>query len=209
MNDPTTEATVPAPARRRFRFGLRGLMASVLVLGIAFGWLAREVRRAEERSALVSELARSRVVSFLDEPTGFALVVRKFAPRSEAWLRERLGPGWFARPTVFVARGLDDEGVPGVVDRLARLGTVREVFLQRPNLTGAGELRLRDGLAGVNVVSPSDRAGPRYVRDQVEREHFAFEAAAVAASLVVGLLGLLFLLLRPLVRRRRPRGRAA
>ncbi len=51
MDEPRSAAsgTEPKRARGRFRFGLRGMIGAVLVLGLAFAWLARDDRSPFER----------------------------------------------------------------------------------------------------------------------------------------------------------------
>jgi hypothetical protein len=205
MSEPTPNTADATPRRQRFRFGLRGLLVAVSLLGLALGLVAREHHRAEERTALVAELARAGVRPLLEEPTGVALLVRKFLPRREAWVRDRIGKGWFSRPTVFACSRLGDEHVPYAIERLRRLGTVREIHFRGRRLTEQGVSELRDGLPGVGVVPSNNRALHRYFNDQVGHEHLATEALALLALLAAGLLGILAIITWPLVRRRRPR----
>ena len=193
MSEQNPKTSGSSPAKRRFRFGLRSLIAAVALLGVAFGSIAREHRRAEQRVALVSELVPLGVRPLLEEPTGLGLFVRKVLPNRacETWIGERIGAGWFSRPTVFVCVSLGDEQVPFVVERLRRLGTVREVQLQGEQLTERGASELRSGLPGVGVVASNDPALQRYYHEQVDHEHAAVEGAALAALLAIGLLGIL------------------
>jgi hypothetical protein len=188
--------------------GLRGLLLAVLLLAVAFGGIALQHRRAEERTALVAELARVGVHSRSVEPTALAEFVRKFLPQHEAWIGDRIGPGWFSRPTVFVCFQLSDEQVPDAIERLRRLETVREVHLHSQRLTERGASQLRSGLPGVGVM-PDDPALTTYFNDQVYQEHFAAGGAALTALLAIGLLGILALFAWPLVRRPRSRRGAA
>src|SRR5258706_15746372 len=77
MNEPTVQADLSSPKRRRLRFGMRGLIGAVLLLGLVFGWLARMQRQAVEREAVVAELARDRVGVITREPTLLCLVLTK------------------------------------------------------------------------------------------------------------------------------------
>jgi len=190
--------------RWHYRFGLRFLLATVLLAALIFGWVAREQKRADERTALEAELAGVGVLPMLEEPTGLGQLVRGGLPRYERWMRERIGSGWFDRPTVFVCMRLEDKQVPYAIERLTRLGTVREVHTQGPRLTQRGVSGLRSGLPGVGVVPSANPALHRYFRDQVEHEHHATEGLELAALFALGLLGTLIFFAWPLVRRRRP-----
>jgi hypothetical protein len=191
--------------RWQYRIGLRFLLVMILFSALVLAWVANESRRAERRTALVSELTRVGVSPLLEEPTGFGQLVKGLLPRYERRLGERIGRGWFDRPTVFVCRGLEDRQVPFAVERLRRLGTVREVHTQGPGLTPRGVSGLRNGLPGVNVVPSAKPALHRYFKDQVSHEHFAGEGLGLAAMLAVGLLGTLIFLAWPLLWRGRPR----
>lgn len=205
MPEPIPHAAGPATTRWQYRVGLRYLLTAVLLAALGLGWVASEARRAERRTALVAELAGLGVAPVLEEPTGLCLLAEKLRPGSPRRLGERIGRGWLQRPTVFACRDLADDRVPLAVERLRRLGTVRELHTGGPGLTERGVSGLRNGLPGVNVVPRSNPALHRYYRDQVEHEHFAGEGLAMAAALALGLLGMLVFLAWPLLRRRRPR----
>ncbi len=116
-----------------------------------------------------------------------------------------MGAGWFERPTVFVCMRLVDDGVPRAVDRLKRLGTVREVHLNSRRLTERGASDLRSGLPGVGVATSNDPAMKPYWHSQVDHEHFAAGGALIAAGMAVGLLSTVVAVAWTLVRRRRSR----
>jgi hypothetical protein len=143
MNEPTLQTAASNPKRRRFRFGMRGLIGAVLLLGLFFGWLARMQRQAVEREAVVAELARDRVIVNRREPTLLCLVLSKLLrertilPDTPARFSRWVNPGWFSRPVGFNAgRRLRDEEVPRVVERLQRLGDVHEVQFRGSSLNG-------------------------------------------------------------------------
>ncbi len=180
------------------------MLATVLLAALFLGWVVPEQRRADERTALVAELAGVGVQPILDEPTAWGLLLMGGnSPGYRRWVRERFGSGWFDRPTVFVCTRLEDEQVPYAVDRLRRLGTVREVHTQGPRLSQEGVSRLQSGLPDVDVVPSANRALHRYFRSQVEHEHSGTEGLKLAAVLALGLLGTLIFFAWPLVRRRR------
>jgi hypothetical protein len=143
MDEPSVRDTVSIPKRRRLRFGMRGLLGAVLVLGLVFGWLAHMQRQAMERESLVAELASDRVIVNRREPTLLCLVLSKLLgertilPDTPARFSKWLGPGWFSRPVGFNAgRRLRDEDVPRLVERLRRLGDVYEVQVRGGSLDG-------------------------------------------------------------------------
>lgn len=133
MDDPTSQAAASNPKRRRIRFGMRGLIGAVLSVGLVFGGLVRMQRQAVEREAVVADLARAGVGVNSREPTLLCLVVtklrgsRNILPETPALFEKWISPGWFSRPVGFNASRLPEGGVPRVVERLQRLGTVYEV----------------------------------------------------------------------------------
>lgn len=133
MSEPTAQSAVSNTKRRRLRFGMRGLIGVVLLLGLIFGWLARMRREAVEQEAVVAELTRDRVGVISREPTLLCLVLtklrgsRNILPETPAAFAKWLSPGWFSHPISFNASRLAEDGVPRVVERLQRLGTVHEV----------------------------------------------------------------------------------
>src|SRR3954466_10382435 len=99
MDEPSVRATVSIPKRRRLRFGMRGLLGAVLLLGLVFGWLARMQRQAVGREAVVAELARDRVIVNRRDPTLLCLVLtklrgsRNILPETPAKFEKWLSPG--------------------------------------------------------------------------------------------------------------------
>jgi hypothetical protein len=142
MNKSTVPTAVPNLKQRRLRFGMRGLIGVVLLLGLIFGWLARIQRDAVAQEAVVAELARDGVGVNSREPTLFCLVVtklrgsRNILPETPAIFEKWLSPGWFSRPVGFNAGRLRDQDVPRIVERLARLGDVNEVEFHGGSLNG-------------------------------------------------------------------------
>jgi len=131
MGETSTLDAKPRPARRRLRIGLRGLIGAVLLLALFFGWIARVERKGRERAAIVNELAGVGVRANGNEPTYLCLLTMKALSTSnvdaEARLRGWVAPWWLNRPVGFNAGRLKDERVPHVVERLRRLGTLKEV----------------------------------------------------------------------------------
>ena len=176
---------------RRFRFGLRALLAFVTILALFFGWIAWQHRRVQEQTQLVAELAKINVQVDLEQPTGVGQLVRKFIPQREVWLREQIGRGWFARPAAFVCWRLEDKQVPYVAERLERLGTVREVYIHGQKLSERGAALMRSGLPGVNVARWDDQAGHHYSRALTSQPQFALEGAAIMALFACAIIGAL------------------
>lgn len=198
-NDATADATDLPRRKWRYRFGLRWLLVTVTLASLAVGWIGCEHRRAQRQTALVAELAEVGVVVGLEEPTGAGLVVRKFVPEREAWLRERIGPGWFYRPTEFVSWRLEADQVEFAAERLKRLGTVREVQLRTPQ-SAAQIDRLRTALPGTLVLDAQQLAR-RPTTGPVAQ--FASAGVGLMAALAIALVGAAALLAWPLFVRSR------
>ncbi len=153
MNELTLQTEVSRPKRRRLRFGMRGLIAAVLVLGLVFGGIARMERQVRAREALVAELARDGIVVVDHQPTYLCLIMMKVLSTHsrdvEARCGDWIGPGWFYFPRNFNAGNLKDEKVPRVVERLQKLGEVHEVQYHGGSLDGLrlfyiGKIPFRD-----------------------------------------------------------------
>jgi hypothetical protein len=138
-------------AKRRFRFGMRGLIGGVLLLGLVFGWLARAQRAAVEQEAAVAELAQERVGLIGREPTLLCLVLAKLTgaptilPDTPALFSKWISPGWFSRPVGFNGFRVHQGNAPRVTALLRRLGDVHEVQFQRGlKLFYINKVRYRD-----------------------------------------------------------------
>ncbi|HUE72876.1 MAG TPA: hypothetical protein VMP01_18470 [Pirellulaceae bacterium] len=177
-----------APARRpRFQFGLRGLLIFVTLLAVATAWIAYLNRQAQNRTRLTAELVRSGILVDLEEPNWLGQLAKKFVPKREPWLRERLGRGWLGYPTVFCAWELKEEQVPETADRLKRLGTVREFHFRREPPEAVATAMRRE-LPDMDVLTTTSAIRTYYQR-RVSQPVFAFEGAGFLALLVLGLIG--------------------
>lgn len=140
MADGLARAPSTKPARWRPRLGLRRLMILILLLGLAFGWLAHMQRQVREQKRFIAELARDRIRVNHAEPTVLCLFLMKVLGTDSRETERRcarwLGPGWFSRPRGFNAGRLEEERVASVVERLSRLGTVWEITFTSPSLAG-------------------------------------------------------------------------
>jgi hypothetical protein len=140
MVEAPARAAESRPRNKRLRFGLRGLLILILLLGLVFGWIARMQQQAREQEFLVADLARDRIIVNHPGPTLLCLILMKaLAPDGrdiEARCARWLGPGWFSHPRGFNAGRLKEEQVASVVERLRRLGTVWEETYTTPSLAG-------------------------------------------------------------------------
>ena len=172
-----------APIRRRFQFGLRGLLIFVTILAIVTAWLAYLNRQARNRTTLTAELVKSGILVDLEEPNWLGQISRKFAPQREPWLREQLGSGWLGYPTVFCTWELSRDEVQSAADRLKRLGTVREFHFRRdpsPDVAAA----MKRELPGVDVLTTTTAIRTYYQR-RVSQPVFAWEAIAFLSVLAL------------------------
>lgn len=186
--------------KRRFQFGLRSLLIVVTLLALFTGWIGHLNRRAAERTKLTAELVSRGILVDLEEPNWLGQLVKKFAPRRERWLRERLGGGWLGYPTVLCCWELREDHLPANLERIKRLGTVREFhFRLEPSPQVAATMRRE--LPGIDVLT-SNAAIRTYYQRRLTQPAFAFEGAAILALLVLGVIGVLAASLWWLVKRR-------
>ena len=116
------------PKKRWLRFGLRTLLAGVLLAGLSFGWLAHELQRARERVAIVAELDQVGVYVYQYEPNNLGHLLRRALPtRADNWVRTRFGDSLLSGPSAFSSHTLRRADVPYVVERLGRLSTVQTI----------------------------------------------------------------------------------
>jgi hypothetical protein len=170
--------------RRRFQFGLRALLTVVTLLALLTGWIGHLNRRAAERTRLTAELVSGGILVDLEEPNWLGQLAKKLAPQRDAWLRERLGSGWLGHPTVFCCWELKEEQVPATVERIKRLGTVREFHFRREPSPQVAATMHRE-LPGIDVLT-TNAAIRTYYQRRLTQPVFAFEGAAILALLVLG-----------------------
>src|SRR5262245_12045064 len=128
MPTSASHPSVSRTKRRWLRFGLRTLLAGVLLAALIFGWLASELRRARERGVIVGELDRVGVYVYQYEPTGFGVLLRRALPRTaENWVRTRFGHSLLSGPSAFSSLTLRRGDVPYVLERLGQFSTVRTI----------------------------------------------------------------------------------
>jgi hypothetical protein len=138
--DQSTTRTLGTKPRRRLRFGLRWLIGLILLIGLALGLIAREDRRVRTQSNVIAELSRMGVHAARQRPTLLCLIAMKFYSTNNRAIEDRFSrwvdPGWFYRVEWFNAGRLEEERIPAVVERLVRLGAVKEVYFNEPSLKG-------------------------------------------------------------------------
>jgi hypothetical protein len=119
---------------------MRGLIVSILLIGLALGLIAREDRRVRTQSTVIVDLSRMGVHEAGHRPTLLCLIAMKFYSTNNRAIEARFSrwvdPGWFYRVEWFNAGRLEEERIPAVVERLVRLGTVKEVYFKEPSLKG-------------------------------------------------------------------------
>jgi hypothetical protein len=154
-----------APRRRLRR---RVLIAVGLVLAVAVVVGFREARRARVRATVLPELERLgvRADTFGPTPVGFPVLVTLGPGRGEAWMRDHVGEGWFARPVGFHTDCLADDEAALVADRLRRLGGVPSFQSRSPRLTDAGVARLREAVPRATVIVYPETGRPVVYRSQ-------------------------------------------
>ena len=127
MDDLKIQAFATKP-KKRIRFGLRGLIGVILLVGLALGWFARQDRLARLQTARLAELQRMGVLVNDFRPTTVCLIAMRFfggeSNKTKDKLVRWLDPGWFDRPKGFNAGYLPDDKVGPVVERVGRFGDV-------------------------------------------------------------------------------------
>ena len=189
MNEPHAPGRANPPCKpRRPQFGLRGLLATVLGMALVFGALAREHRRAGERTAIASELAPTGFLEWQREPTVLCMWLRKHLPGREKWVEDRIGKGWFYEPVSYRLHHAEEARLPLAIARLRRLDTLRVVELEG-GLSERGVASLRDGLPGVLVVAFDDPEWVRLNNTRALQTHFAAGVFAIDAVIALALVG--------------------
>lgn len=180
----------PPTRHRRFQFGLRALLVVVTLLALFTAWIGHLNRRATQRTRLTAELVSRGILVDLEEPNWLGQIVRKYAPRREPWLRERLGSGWLGYPTVLGCWEMKEEHLSENLERIKRLGTVREVHLRQAPSPQVAEAMRRE-LAGIDVVDSGKAGIGTYYQRRLSQPIFAFEGAAFLALIGLVVIGTL------------------
>jgi len=128
MPDATNPARVSKPKRRWFQFGLRTLLLAMLVAGVGFGWLARELQIARNRRAAVIELDRMKVYVYQYEPTTLGRALRKW-PSFDQLVRRKLGDDLLSSPSAVNAHNLRGEQFSHLIERLKLFPQLRLVHV--------------------------------------------------------------------------------
>jgi Leucine-rich repeat (LRR) protein len=125
--------------RRRFQFNIRSLLLMVVVVALACGWLAVEMKEAKRQREAAAAIEKSR--GLVGQSGG-----------SPAWLRTLLGDYFFEsiRAVVFFDRyhPVTDAQLHDLQDTLAGLNQLQELGFYDTKITDAG----LDNLQGLNQL---------------------------------------------------------
>jgi len=127
----------PGPRRRRrfFRVSVRGLLFLILLLGCAFGWIARVARSGNVQRRAVAAIYQAGGWVVYDTEWDERQNASTWKPPWSNWLVDQVGVDYFAN-VVFI--NLHDRGTDQVLTHVARLKNLKQ--LHRPGLavTDAG-----------------------------------------------------------------------
>ncbi len=118
---------------RYFRFGMRGLVLAVLLMGSWLGWLARNVRVERQTVAAIEQAGG--LVSYDLAPTDKTGNSSNPKPGAQRWLANAIGADYFANPrgVTFKDKGTDKE-----LALVGRLSTVVTVTFADADITDTG-----------------------------------------------------------------------
>ncbi len=127
----------PGPRRRRrfFRVSVRGLLFLILLLGCAFGWIARVARSGNVQRRAVAAIYQAGGWVVYDTEWDERQNPATWKPVWPKWLVDRVGVEYFAN-VVFI--NMHDRGTDDVLMHVARLKNLKQ--LHRPGfaVTDAG-----------------------------------------------------------------------
>jgi hypothetical protein len=144
--------------RRRFQFGVRSLVAFLVVVSVPLGWFAWEVQKARRQREAVAAINRAGGLVFCDHsvPLGW-----KHEPETPAWARHLLGDHFFCDAvktswgkinTIFGSHSLSIRVVEDDLLLLKNLTELRELTLHGDCITDARLEHLR-GLTNLKTIS--------------------------------------------------------
>jgi hypothetical protein len=131
---------------RRFQFSLKWLLVGTALLACWLGWHVERVRRQRDIATLVADLGGTVQYDVEFDSDGWPRR-EGFAPSSVPLLRRWIGHEFFhAIVYVNLARApLGDDDLARLLQKLAALGTIRELALSGTEVTDAG-------IAGVGLL---------------------------------------------------------
>ncbi len=128
----------PRPARRRFALSVRALMAVVLLLAVALGWVVNRAR-AQREAVTAIERTGGGVVYEWGRVPGKGLDP-KAAPPWPGWMISLLGVDSFGH---VISAHLGDRATDAEMAHLGRLPRLERAYVVGPGVTDAGVAHLR------------------------------------------------------------------
>lgn len=148
------------PRRRRFQWGLRGLMLAVLVVGGLSGWMAHVIRTQREAIAAVKaagghprfDWSREQVET--TRPDGTKRLLPRREPNASPWLRRWLGDELFQ---VVVSVSFDRPVTPEAFAALDRFAALNRLSFSQTEPISVDLSRLRNlpQLEGLDLAASS------------------------------------------------------
>jgi hypothetical protein len=138
-----------SPSWKRFlRFGMRGLLVFVLVIGAGLGWIVREAH--VQRDAVAAIQGTGGAVRYdwewrdgKNKPGG-----KPWAPR---WLVDRIGVDYFGHVTAAVAHHMSAATSDAVIAQVGRLTRIQSLNLHDSPISDSGLVHLK-GLKNLRVI---------------------------------------------------------
>jgi hypothetical protein len=135
--------------RWRFQFSLRSMLVLVVIVALASGWLATDLKKAREQSELVQELPAG---VMYDWEFGNSLAwIPNAQPPTQAWLRALLGEEFFADAVdVHIANCAD-----ATLKKINRFTEIRRLAVNGTGVTDVGLENVK-GLTRLQQLSLQD-----------------------------------------------------
>jgi len=125
----------PKPERRWYQFSLRALLVFVLLVSVGMSWLGVKLQQARKQKAAVEAIEKAGGVVYYDYGReSRSLLPTEVEPPYPTWLRESLGDDFFFDVRAVSANDVSDEHL----NHLAKLTTVKSLYLDSPQITDAG-----------------------------------------------------------------------
>lgn len=181
--------TTAQPRRRWLLYGLRALVALLLLACIVRGWIAVKLEPVKQ------ERAAADAITQLDGAVSWEYPDFQNESRGQAWLRKLLGDDYFARPESIVVRSdaaipyltrfkqlphlvLDGPQVTDVgLEHLEGLSQLEELFITGTQVTDAGFVHLK-GLTQLRKLSlwdtPVTDAGLEHLTQLTQLQELSF-----------------------------------
>jgi hypothetical protein len=120
--------TRPGGQSRCWRYRLRTLLAAVLVVGLAMGWLARQIRREREQVALVAELNQAGIYAWEYDPNSVGWMLQALPISAQQWVMNRpFRWHFYFSPSRIHAFSLREDSIPYLIEWMRRLPYLKSV----------------------------------------------------------------------------------